>query len=194
MALRFNLGDQAEFWPPAFEEHLHGIPTPELLNLISKDPYHPYEKLEDKSINAEGSAPTTSGCSTAREGTLLQPKIPAELPQPEAGVDYMHFRGNGNDEESFFCMGMLHPLPPQNGIIGWQRITFIKAFSPNDEPVELSVLEVKEKVNDQYVTVKKIPYPENCYAFEGVVLPGGKTMVGKSTQLSCTSFLYRYTC
>ena len=34
--------------------------------------------------------------------------------------------------------------------------------------------------------------PHDCWSFEGVVLPGGKIIVGKSTQIPCTSSQFRH--
>ena len=206
MQLRFNLDNQADYWPAVFEENLHGIPTPQLLNLILKDPYHP-----DNPYGTESLRP--------------RPAIPVKLPQPKAGVDYMHFRGRGRDDDIFWCSGMLHALPSQNGVIGWQRITFMKHFdrngeirtttfvpnNPNWQPTsDLITADIDvdgNQVNTNTATpsvthtIPKYPndidrkswrVPHDCWAFEGVVLPGGKIIVGKSTQIPYTSFQDRH--
>jgi hypothetical protein len=55
------------------------------------------------------------------------------------------------------ALGWLNPLPPQQGIPGWQRITFMKHFN--------------EDLND--------PMDDNLWAYEGVVLPGGRIILGR---------------
>ena len=183
MQLRFNLGNQTQYWPAAFEENLHGIPTPELLNMIARDPNRPCEPSgTEEASRSERSAPNTSRCSIPQDGTLVQPAIPVELPQPKAGVNYMHFRGRGRDDEDFWCSGMLHALPSQNGVIGWQRITFMKHFDCNGE-IRTSTLVPNIAYNGPEllddIDRRTWIVPHDCWAFEGVVLPGGKIIVGK---------------
>lgn len=60
--------------------------------------------------------------------------------------------GNG-----FYIDGWLNPLPPQCDIPGWQRVTFMKHFE------------------DDIANVTD----DNLWAYEGVVLPGGKIIVGR---------------
>jgi hypothetical protein len=55
------------------------------------------------------------------------------------------------------ALGWLNPLPPQGGIPGWQRITFMKHFSQDYEH----------------------PNEDNLWAYEGVVLPGGRIILGR---------------
>jgi hypothetical protein len=55
------------------------------------------------------------------------------------------------------ALGWLNTLPPQGGIPGWQRITFMKHFTQDyDHPNE-----------------------DNLWAYEGVVLPGGRIILGR---------------
>ena len=66
--------------------------------------------------------------------------------------------GHGEDlEDDYMALGWLNPLPPQAGIPGWQRITFMKHFN--------------EDLND--------PMEDNLWAYEGVVLPGGRIILGR---------------
>ena len=77
-------------------------------------------------------------------------------PQPTESI---HFNGRGNDgDDAFSTLGWLNPLPPQGGIPGWQRISFMKHFSDND-------------LN---------PETGGGWAYEGVVLPGGRMVLGHS--------------
>lgn len=70
----------------------------------------------------------------------------------------LQFVGTGEDlEDDFNAIGWLNPLPPQWGIPGWQRITFMKHFMENFDEVE----------------------QDNLWAYEGVVLPGGRIILGR---------------
>jgi hypothetical protein len=60
-------------------------------------------------------------------------------------------------DDDFNALGWLNPLPDQCGIPGWQRITFMKHFVD-----DLSDFD-----------------SDNLWAYEGVVLPGGRIIVGR---------------
>ncbi|KAJ4354521.1 uncharacterized protein N0V89_006258 [Didymosphaeria variabile] len=86
----------------------------------------------------------------ARQGKRFTSDVPPD--------DSIRFEGRGRDiHEDFAASGWLNPLPDQCGIPGWQRITFMK----HDE--------------------KDINYivGNDLWACEGVVLPGGKIMMGR---------------
>lgn len=70
------------------------------------------------------------------------------------------FDGEGQDlTEIFSAMGWLNPLPLQQGVPGWQRMTMMKYFDDDSEPsgIDLNAL----------------------WAYEGVVLPGGQIVLGR---------------
>lgn len=70
----------------------------------------------------------------------------------------LQFIGTGTDlEDDFHAIGWLNPLPEQCGIPGWQRITFMKHFAEDLEDVD----------------------SDNLWAYEGVVLPGGRIIIGR---------------
>lgn len=60
-------------------------------------------------------------------------------------------------QDDFHAIGWLNALPDQRGIPGWQRITFMKHFAEDLEEVD----------------------SDNLWAYEGVVLPGGRIIVGR---------------
>jgi hypothetical protein len=57
----------------------------------------------------------------------------------------------------FYCTGWINPLPAQEGIPGWKRMTMMKYFLDNDNNFDLDAL----------------------WAYEGIVLPGGQIIVGR---------------
>jgi hypothetical protein len=57
----------------------------------------------------------------------------------------------------FFSTGYVNPLPPQEGIPGWKRLTMMKYFLTDDGAFDENAL----------------------WAYEGVVLPGGQIIVGR---------------
>lgn len=69
------------------------------------------------------------------------------------------FEGAGHDHvEDFHADGWLNPLPPQNGVLGWQRMTMMKYFvDPDTGFIDEAAL----------------------WAYEGVVLPGGNIIMGR---------------
>ncbi|KAF1989443.1 hypothetical protein K402DRAFT_452164 [Aulographum hederae CBS 113979] len=69
----------------------------------------------------------------------------------------VRFQGKGWDEENFYSTGWLNALPSQQGIPGWQRMTMMKYFIMEDGTFDNEAL----------------------WAYEGVVLPGGKIIVGR---------------
>jgi hypothetical protein len=79
------------------------------------------------------------------------------IPKATAGGS-IQFEGKGEDlEDEYMALGWLNPLPPQGGIPGWQRITFMKHFTEDYEN----------------------PNEDNLWAYEGVVLPGGRIILGR---------------
>ena len=70
----------------------------------------------------------------------------------------IQFTGQGIDlDDDFSAIGWINALPPQAGIPGWQRITFMKHFMDDFDQVE----------------------QDNLWAYEGVVLPGGRMILGR---------------
>lgn len=70
----------------------------------------------------------------------------------------LQFTGSGMDlEDDFHAIGWLNALPTQFGIPGWMRITFMKHFAEDLDDVD----------------------SDNLWAYEGVVLPGGRIIVGR---------------
>lgn len=68
------------------------------------------------------------------------------------------FFGAGDDsDEQFRCEGFLNTLPLQHGIPGWKRMTMMKYYYDDQGYIDMQAL----------------------WAYEGVMLPGGKIMVGR---------------
>lgn len=69
------------------------------------------------------------------------------------------FSGEGTDAGGpVFYDGWINPLPPQEGVPGWQRMTMMK-YQALDEEGTIDF--------------------ESLYAYEGIVLPGGQILVGR---------------
>lgn len=78
--------------------------------------------------------------------------------QEDTSSKNIRFKGEGEDlKDTFFATGWLNPLPPQCGIPGWQRITFMKHFEKDLDYID----------------------EDNLWAYEGVVLPGGRIILGR---------------
>lgn len=75
-----------------------------------------------------------------------------------SGPQDIFFSGKGTDiDDKFSTVGWLNPLPPQEGIPGWMRITFMKHF-------------MGDLGHGDH---------DNLWGYEGVVLPGGRIIVGR---------------
>lgn len=90
------------------------------------------------------------------------PKAQGRCKQKEPAADSppknIQFVGKGIDlDDDFNCLGWLNALPDQQGIPGWQRITFMKHFLDDFDQ----------------------PEKDNLWAYEGVVLPGGRIILGR---------------
>ena len=87
-----------------------------------------------------------------------QARSNAKLTGAEFRSENVQFAGHGEDlDDDFYATGWLNPLPPQSGIPGWQRITFMKHFMEDFDQVD----------------------QDNLWAYEGVVLPGGRIILGR---------------
>lgn len=67
-------------------------------------------------------------------------------------------RGVGKDESAFLTDGWMNTLPSQNGVPGWKRVTMMKYFVEDD--------------------TNEVNY-DALWAYEGIMLPGGKVIVGR---------------
>lgn len=165
-----------EPWPGLFEEHLHGVPSASLLisldetlafekrqaptALLISPPYTPGSLITPVSLL---SAPSITPLSYPSLPANSQPFKPA-IREAKAASDYLQFSGTGVDREPFHCAGILHAIPPQEDIPGWQRITMMQRDSDATAPgVGMAI---DSLTND-------------CWAYEGVVLPGGMMMLGR---------------
>ena len=116
---------------------------------------------------------------------------PRGMATPTANRDYIQFSGMSRNTEAFNCSGVIHAIPPQHGIPGWQRITMMKKLTryyptttklkdipdsqftqPKDASGKGFWLYSEGDVEDRIVD-------KTCWAYEGVVLPGGMIMLGR---------------
>lgn len=161
-------------WPKIFENHLDAMPTKDLCNILDGRP-----KTKTK-----------------------RAKSPQDY--PKRGVHYRQFSGSGADAEPFQCSGILHPLPPQEQIPGWYRISMMKYFdplvpqdslppqsnspsassqspasveSPSHAPYKSAGAD--HSPNDMYQVDDDAEINAGCWAYEGAVLPGGKIILGR---------------
>lgn len=172
-------------WPAVFDEQLNSFPTPHLLRKLSK------YSVETNTRAATGyPSPPPTPAAKARVN------IPKK-PRPE--LDFFQFSGTGIDADPYFCSGIIHALPPQRGIPGFQRITMMKIFppdmpsapfsqpasaSPTSDPIFSSNSNSSNAINTSsggLIAASTVPasIDESCWAYEGVVLPGGMIILGR---------------
>lgn len=158
-------------WPAVFDEHLQSLPTPQLLKTLGK-----HSNTNQRAATEYPSPPPTPTAKAKGKA-----KVEAIKPQPK--LDYLQFSGTGIDADPFFCTGIIHALPPQQGIPGFQRITMMKIFpldmpsAPSWQPASTSSSD--DIFSNSMASIFPAVIDESCWAYEGVVLPGGMTILGR---------------
>ena len=176
-------------WPLAFEDLLGSMPTSELLEALYFQPRRSPRKALEDTVPAFRRHPSTSSTSALPSPPAWPIASTAPAPSlPTLGKDFLVFSGSGVDRDPFICKGVVHPLPPQNGIPGWQRITLLKYFKPVSTPGFTPVNEdpfgqAPEDEHFDWANEDNLDHVEidlmNTWAYEGVVLPGGHMMLGR---------------
>lgn len=214
-------------WPKVFESHLNAMPTKGLCKRLDKaskprpraiqvpqSAHQPMAAYNWGNIHEEEppqeplSPPGTPGVNRVDielpPPPVQKPSSPTSPTFPKRGVHYHQFSGIGNDAEPFHCSGILHPLPPQEDIPGWYRISMMKYFDPlaqpdsmppqsgttwapfQSPPSEGNTPHVPNKLagadynlSDKYQVDDDAQINAGCWAYEGVVLPGGMIMLGR---------------
>ena len=200
-------------WPKIFESHLNAMPPKNLCMRLDK--FSKMNRPADIQVPRQGQPPeeplSPPGTPGVNRVDIELPLPPTQKPIsptsptfPKRGVHYHQFSGSGNDAEPFHCRGILHPLPPQQQIPGWHRISMMKYFDPlahpasmppqtgstwapfQSPPSEGNVPYVPYKptgagynVGDKYQVDDDAQINPGCWAYEGVVLPGGMIMLGR---------------
>jgi len=195
-------------WPEAFDRHLHSMPSQSLVNMLN-DPNKVSSKRAIKNVQGPAhyrrrtSTPTTNHLPTPPATPNTPPSSSSSSSSSSStnqsyakkGRDYLPFTGTGHDAEPFHCSGILHPLPPQQDIPGWQRITMMKYFdadysssqASSPSPTQPSTPNVYSTINHEAWIADDgeeneyngIDIGSGCWAYEGVVLPGGMIMLGR---------------
>ena len=136
-------------WPEAFEDHLHALPSNALCEQLRQQiseqsndppsprrsgrrsqlqhrhistPHEPFEPLPAHDI----SYPSPQGSPMPPGPSKMKNTNPPSTTGPRPQRDYIQFSGAGKDYGPFLCTGILHNLPPQSGIPGWQRVSMMK--------------------------------------------------------------------
>ncbi|MCJ1404416.1 hypothetical protein MMC11_007641 [Xylographa trunciseda] len=151
-------------WPATFEKHLRPLP-----NVRSVTPDEASKHTDDGSKHQ----PTTHQETT--------------VPEAKASGNFHQFQGFGRDDWPYSCAGTVTALPAQNpqnvySIDGFQRVTMMKWANeiPANRtfPPGVSTAVEKHLYMMQNKDLKDIEDVEH-WAYEGVVLPGGKIMLGR---------------
>ena len=197
-------------WPKAFEDHLHAMPSTQHCLEFEQEAR---KNLRRKVLDARGVdlVPVTS---KRIKLTTLHTNIGSPLPSPSAlspvspqtptfaptlmaprkGRDYLPFCGTieAQGKDVYGTSGILHNIKDQEGIPGFQRVSFMKfkmnvpdfsaASTSNAVPYTPSLPPTSavsthfpfgtEDDDDMQVT-------ENTWCYEGIVLPGGHMILGR---------------
>ena len=186
-------------WPRKFERYLHSIPSAHLSCQIMNGPEakplkaKPFLDSDRKILSFDEYEEHNV---RVREHLAKYDHPPLVQWAPKPGIDYHQFRGEGCDRMKFYCAGNLHALPPQKGIPGFQRISYIKwgsQFYRSHPPSTSNLHPVRDDNHDSFFD-NSSPLVEHylkthsqlgmepeldswTWAYEGIVLPGGKIMV-----------------
>ena len=228
LELNFEPEANRSRWPKVFESHLNAMPTKMLCNRLdvfskgkrSRAGHTPPSGHRTMAAHIRGnfhrgqppqeplSPPSSPGANRPNIELPLPPKKKPRSPTsptfPKRGVHYHQFSGYGNDAEPFHCSGILHPLPPQQQIPGWYRVSMMKYFDPlaqpgsmppqsgstwapfQSPPSEGNTPHVPHKpagadynLSDMHQIDDDAEINAGCWAYEGVVLPGGMIMLGR---------------
>lgn len=167
-------------WPAVFDEQLNSFPTPSLLRKLRKD---------SGDTNPRKSVAYPSPPSTPAVKSRVNPTA-----KPQPGIDYLQFSGTGIDADPYFCTGIIHALPPQHGIPGFQRITMMKIMPPDMSSTPSTTSDPFLSSSDNagggggvhplpggldVTGILSAELDESCWAYEGVVLPGGMIILGR---------------
>ena len=163
-------------WVSTWESYINSLPSPSLVRCLNSyrndTPYSPPPK---RSQMARGQALITPPTSPG--------PIPCgSSPVPQTGTDYLPFTGVGVEGDPYVFAGNLHALPPQYGVPGWQRISFLKCFPAINDHSSSNFVEANPCLNPFYPRADGTFWDIDeldLWAYEGVVLPGGKIIVGR---------------
>lgn len=157
----FEQAHNTAVWPKAFEDHLQALPPV---------PFHSYNKS------------STRADDIGDPCTLRKPFLPKSQKMVSLQKCSGYLRFSGSVEPDDYgpnyqgISGILHDLPEQSGIPGFQRISFMqyaisapKHEGDDDDHVMGSW---RSKVLHDQVD-------ETCYCYQGVVLPGGQIILGR---------------
>ncbi|KAL8675728.1 MAG: hypothetical protein Q9186_007650 [Xanthomendoza sp. 1 TL-2023] len=172
-------------WPKAFDKEVQARPSglrriEEFIN--PPEQLQPIEKPGDK-----GSRPKLTKVTTAPQSGVEAycfslpwrqgvPKASStnrriNFPGEKAGkIPEVHFFGVGEtnvNEPPLNVAGIVHPLPLQSGIPGWQRFTMVAYETPASGSAQQGYLDADEGDLCAYLR------------FEGVVLPGDSIIIGR---------------
>ncbi|KAK4697460.1 hypothetical protein P7C71_g612, partial [Lecanoromycetidae sp. Uapishka_2] len=194
-------------YPQIFDKHLNSFPSPQLckeIHRISKPKKrvqapartHHYRRPAVHSRDTGLPSPKYTPDNPPRQHVIrlpasIHPTAASDLPptptspvfdtsKPRKGHNYLQFGGSGADALRFHCNGILHPLPPQHEIPGWQRITMMKYFddvSPNSSPAGAG--SDNSSASKGFQLDDDVSLNDGCWAYEGVVLPGGMIILGR---------------
>lgn len=164
--LELHFPEEHAQWPHIFEKHLTALGHPSATYLDN--------------VNMEAARKFAYGRSRTRaQRRVAEPEntdtTKAEEPIDPRAISFQ-FTGKGIDAEDFYASGWLNPLPPQQGIPGWQRMSMMKFFV--DQEFE------SEEDGDGHgkfdmSTALGLMDETSLWAYEGVVLPGGEIVVGR---------------
>ena len=153
-------GESGQGHNPQIQDKLNGEEDPDSpfqsvdLALCSTDDSSTWNRDFERHLNSLKTPKTKDARTRAQKSATGGPSNG----EVDFATSSYRFDGDGNDyEEEFHMQGWLNPLPPQNGIPGWQRVTMMKYFVDKYDSIDMEAL----------------------WAYEGIMFPGGMIMMGR---------------
>jgi hypothetical protein len=143
-------------WPPLLEKHLKSLP--------------PKALREKMRLESGGQTHVV-----AHEDDLVDHAV--------EGIDYHQFialnnRADPGYDDPWNCIGHVHPLPMQEGIPGFQRVTMVKWPADQHNTIKKPQYDAATELLRQASLATDIRDLDiEMWAYEGIVLPGGRLML-----------------
>ncbi|KAL8653959.1 MAG: hypothetical protein Q9226_003629 [Calogaya cf. arnoldii] len=187
LSLTFQPVGESVLWPKAFEQAIQGTSSPGNDDQPTESPVHlpPFSESADKTSKSDSTKVSTAAASGARAYHSLLPRNPTTkaktnvcssdgettCPTTNAGKAAERlFVGLGEYDVNLAPLNVasaVDSLPPQCGILGWQRFTMVSYETPASGSKQKGYLDAKDA--DLY------PYLH----YEGVMLPGESIIIGR---------------
>ena len=175
-------------WPAVFEDHLNAIPPAPVLGQLETQESHESTSARRSSrgshrhrhvhagFTCDNLLPDAGTSSSKPPSPKHRAKSPAKL-----GKDYVVFTGAGRDLGPYQCSGVVHNLPPQSGIPGWQRLCMMKYTADPSPPSSQSSSPPSSSPNSSPSAYSAKPSSSSVSSLSSITSNGHGVLGGQGT-------------